>query len=129
MNSLIELIKNKATLNYGLAIVNMILWSRLFSGGFIVSSFIVVLFFYYASIITTGKLSIKPVKNVLFYVWLINVIFYFAGALFGSLGVVLASLFLLLRITYRAINSDTYKSSVNSIVKNLKGEENDKEKK
>jgi hypothetical protein len=55
--------------------------------------------------------------------WLINVVFYFSGALLGSLGIIIASLVLLGRITYRAVSSDFYKSSVNNMVKTLKGED------
>jgi len=123
MSGFKEIIRDKATINFGLAIINMIVWTRLLKGGFIVSSVIVILLFYYANILTTGKLSIEPLKNILFYLWLINVVFYFSGALLGSLGIIIASLVLLGRITYRAVSSDFYKSSVNNMVKTLKGED------
>ena len=123
MSGFKEIIRDKATINFGLAIINMIVWTRLLKGGFIVSSVIVILLFYYANILTTGKLSVEPLKNILFYLWLINVVFYFSGALLGSLGIIIASLVLLGRITYRAVSSDFYKSSVNNMVKTLKGED------
>jgi len=60
-------------------------------------------------------------KGVLFYFWFINILFFVFGGLFGSIGILVASLYLMGRIVYRALTSSFYWSSVDSIVEGIRG--------
>jgi len=116
----INIMENKAIIYYILAITNMIIWVRLLKGDFLINSLIVVGLFFYADIISSGKIELERIKNVLFYFWIINIIFYIMGGLMGSIGIAIASLALLGKILYRALTSKFYKDSVNNIVKDIR---------
>lgn len=116
-----SIIKDKAFVNYFLAIINVIVWTKVIKGGsFLDYSLIVVGLFALANILTYGKLKLETLQKLLFYFWLINIIFYTAGAIAGSIGIAVAMIVLLLRIVIRAVTSDYYKKSINGLVGQIK---------
>jgi len=120
-NEIKQLLQERSTKYYILCLMNIILWFIVLKPtNFIGQSMILIGFFALTNLLIEKKLKKLMLQEILLVFWLIKISYYIAGAVFGTIGLIIISLAIMLRRVIKAVTSDYYKNSIDDIVKTIK---------
>ena len=120
-NEIKQLLQERSTKYYILCLMNIILWFIVLKPtNFIGQSMILLGFFALTNLLIEKKLKKLMLQEILLVFWLIKISYYIAGAVFGTIGLIIISLAIMLRRVIKAVTSDYYKNSIDDIVKTIK---------
>jgi len=120
-NEIKQLLQERSTKYYILCLMNIILWFIVLKPtNFIGQSMILLGFFALTNLLIEKKLKKLMLQEILLVFWLIKISYYRAGAVFGTIGLIIISLAIMLRRVIKAVTSDYYKNSIDDIVKTIK---------